>query len=52
MLIARDIAAFVNVLGTGNPDLVWSLATVGWESEDDRNAFINEVNKFKGGVTA
>lgn len=52
MLLARDIAAFVNVLGTENPDLVWSLANVGWKSEDERNAFINEINKFKGGVTA
>ena len=52
MLLARDVAAFVNVLGTSNPDLVWSLATLGWESEEDRNAFISEINNFKGGVTA
>ena len=51
MLLARDIAAFVNVLGTSNPDLVWSLANIAWDSEDDRNAFITEVNNFQGGVT-
>ena len=52
MMLANDIAAFVNVLGLGNPDLVWHLANIEWESDDDRDKFIAEIGKFSGGVKA
>lgn len=42
-MLMEDIAAFTNVLGVDHPDLVWTLATVPWESESDRNAFISQV---------
>jgi len=49
-MLAEDIAAFVNVLGLSNPDLVWTLANVPWESESDRDKFIAEIGNFTGGV--
>lgn len=52
MMLAEDIAAFVNVLGVSNPDLVWTLATIPWESDEDRNNFIAEVGTFTGPVSA
>lgn len=51
-MLAEDIAAFVNVLGVDDPDLVWSLATIPWASQDERDKFIFEVSKFSGPVEA
>lgn len=51
-MLAEDIAAFVNVLGLDNPDLVWSLANVDWQSDDDRNQFIAEIGTMTGPVQA
>ncbi len=49
-MLAKDIAAFVNVLGVEEPDLVWYLATLPWQSESDRNGFILEIANLKGPV--
>jgi hypothetical protein len=49
MQIARDVAAFVNVFGVKDPDLVVTLATIPWASEDDRNGFINELVEMNNG---
>lgn len=51
-MLVNDIAAFVNVLGVTEPDLVWYLATVPWESDSERNVFINEIAKMQGPVEA
>lgn len=51
-LLMNDIAAFVNVLGVEEPDLVWYLANVEWESDSERNAFIDEIGKLTGPVEA
>jgi hypothetical protein len=48
--LMEDIAAFANVLGVSDPDLVWTLATVPWKSVDDRNNFITEIGLMDGGV--
>lgn len=51
-MLMEDIAAFTNVLGVSNPDLIWSLATVPWKSQSDRDMFIAEVGNMTGGVSA
>lgn len=51
-MLVNDIAAFTNVLGVTEPDLVWYLANVEWESDSERNAFIDEIAKFQGPVEA
>lgn len=40
MKLANDIAAFTNVIGLDNLGLTWQLANVPWESDDDRDKFI------------
>lgn len=49
MKLANDIAAFVNLLGVRDPDLVVSLATIQWESDKERNGFINELVDINNG---
>lgn len=51
-LLINDITAFASVLGVSNPDLVWTLATIPWESESDRNMFIAQIATMDGPVTA
>jgi len=48
--LMNDIAAFTNVLGTKDPDLVWTLATIPWESDADRDNFIGQIGLLDGGV--
>ena len=43
MNLVDNIAAFTNVLGTRNPDVVFGFATIPWESVDSRNKFIGEL---------
>jgi hypothetical protein len=40
MKLANDIAAFTNVIGLDNLGLTWQLANIPWESDDDRDQFI------------
>jgi hypothetical protein len=49
MFLAKNIAAFVNVFGPEDPDLVMSMAAIPWKSEDDRNGFINELIAMNNG---
>jgi hypothetical protein len=43
MKLANDIAAFTNVVGLDNLGLTWQLANVSWESDDDRDKFIETL---------
>lgn len=49
MKLANNIAAFVNFFGMQDPDLVMSFATVPWESDNERNAFLNELVDINNG---
>ena len=49
MLLARNVTAFVNAFGIEDPDFVLTLATLPWQSEDERNAFINEIVSINNG---
>lgn len=48
MALANHIAAFTNALGSGNPDIVFALANLGWQNENDRNQFIDTLVKMNG----
>jgi hypothetical protein len=37
----KDITAFVDALGYDEPAIILSLAQVPWESDDDRDGFID-----------
>jgi hypothetical protein len=43
MSLVNHIAAFTNVLGTRHPDIVFGFASIDWQSDEDRNQFINEL---------
>jgi hypothetical protein len=43
MSLVNHIAAFTNVLGTQHPDIVFGFASIDWQSDEDRNQFINEL---------
>lgn len=49
MALENDIAAFANVMGLGNPEVVFAFATIPWESKEERNQFINELISLNGG---
>lgn len=49
MLLERNITAFVNAFGIEDPDLIVTLATMPWKSEDERNGFINEIVSINNG---
>ena len=49
MKLANNIAAFVNFFGVKDPDLVMSFSLIPWESDDDRNAFLNELVDINNG---
>lgn len=49
MKLANNIAAFVNVFGIEDPDLVMAFAAVPWNSDSERNAFINELVDMNNG---
>ncbi len=49
MKLANNIAAFVNFFGMEDPDLVMAFATVPWESDNERNAFLNELVSINNG---
>lgn len=40
-----DVTAFVEALGYNEPGIVLSLAQIPWESDDDRNQFIENLKK-------
>lgn len=43
MDLANHIAAFTNMFGSNNPDIVFPFAMIDWQSNDDRNQFLNEL---------
>lgn len=49
MKLANNIAAFVNFFGMEDPDLVMSFSTIPWESDNERNAFLNELAAINNG---
>jgi hypothetical protein len=49
MYLAKNIAAFVNLFGPDDPDLIMSMASIPWQSADDRNGFINELVNINNG---
>lgn len=49
MLLVNNITSFLNVFGIEEPDLVMTLATMPWKSEDDRDGFINEIVSMNNG---
>jgi hypothetical protein len=49
MLLVNNITSFLNVFGVEEPDLVMTLATMPWKSEDDRDGFINEIVAMNNG---
>jgi hypothetical protein len=40
-----NITAFVDALGMDEPGIVISLANVPWQSDEDRNAFIDHLTR-------
>jgi hypothetical protein len=49
MLLVNNVTSFLNVFGVEEPDLVMTLATMPWKSEDDRDGFINEIVSMNNG---
>jgi|688.fasta_scaffold928069_2 hypothetical protein len=49
MLLVNNVTSFLNVFGVEEPDLVMTLATMPWKSEDDRDGFINEIVAMNNG---
>jgi len=43
MSLVKHIAAFTNMFGAENAHIVFPFASIDWESDDDRNAFLNEL---------
>lgn len=50
MLLMRNVTAFVNAFGVEDADLVVTLATIPWKSEDERDGFINEIVSINNGA--
>lgn len=46
MILANNIAAFAEVLGTKYPALVIKLAQIPWATDEDRDNFIAEIANF------
>lgn len=49
MKLANNIAAFVNFFGMEDPDLVMTFSLIPWETDNDRNAFLNELVHMNNG---
>lgn len=41
----KDVTAFVEALGYDEPAIILSLSQIPWESEDDRDNFINYLTR-------
>jgi hypothetical protein len=48
--LANNVAAFVNMFGISDPDFVMAFASIPWESDNDRNSFINELVDINSGA--
>ena len=45
-----NIAAVVQVMGAENIGLVWGLSNVNWESEKDRDVFLQAISSDRSGL--
>lgn len=43
MNLAKNIAAFTNMFGAQNADIVFPFSLVEWDNNDDRDEFLNEL---------
>lgn len=43
-----NLDAVVNTIGTSNVGLVWGLANMRWQSEEDRDSFLAEITQQRG----
>ena len=50
MKLANNVTAFVNMFGISDPDFVMAFASIPWESDNDRNSFINELVDINSGA--
>lgn len=50
MRMANNVAAFANMFGISDPDFVMAFATLPWDNESERNAFINELVDINSGA--
>jgi hypothetical protein len=48
--LANNVTAFVNMFGISDPDFVMAFASIPWESDNDRNSFINELVDINSGA--
>jgi hypothetical protein len=48
--LANNVAAFANMFGISDPDFVMAFATLPWENDNERNAFINELVDINSGA--
>ena len=44
-----NIAAVVDVIGMNNIGLVWGLSNVNWQSEEDRDVFLEAITSGRSG---
>jgi hypothetical protein len=44
-----NIAAVVEAMGMDNIGLVWCLSNVNWESEEDRDVFLEAITSERSG---
>lgn len=49
MILAKNIAAFTNMFGEHNADVIMPFSLVDWETEDDRNKFLTELLVMNNG---
>ena len=45
----KSVSDFVDALGYDEPGIVLTLAQVPWESDNERNAFLNELAAINNG---
>lgn len=49
MSLVNHIAAFTNALGADHPEIVFGFASMDWQTDDDRNRFIDELIALNNG---
>lgn len=49
MILARNIAAFTNMFGEHNADIVMPFSLINWDTEDERNTFLTELLAMNDG---
>jgi hypothetical protein len=49
MILARNIAAFTNMFGVKNADVVMPFSVINWETEEDRDNFLTELLVMNNG---